>query len=191
MKQSSLYSSSEKQPLVRPPASPPPNVPLPKRQPARDSGGRPRRSRWKKILIFLILLVLTAGGIFGYRILAAGNKISAAEQSLLGQLRDLFFNSKDTLRGEQEGRINVLLLGIGGDDHSGADLTDTIMVASIRPDTEEVALLSIPRDLWVQVPGERYYTRINGIHAIGESRRRQRGPDSSIPPSAPPWRGSG
>lgn len=47
------------------------------------------------------------------------------------------------------GRINILLLGIGGGTHQGANLTDTIMVASYDLKTNQVYLISIPRDLWL------------------------------------------
>lgn len=50
------------------------------------------------------------------------------------------------LNGEGDGRVNVLLLGT--DDVAG--LTDTIIIASIDPIHDEAALLSIPRDLYVQ-----------------------------------------
>lgn len=53
------------------------------------------------------------------------------------------------LQGEGDGRVNILLLGT--DD--AAALTDTIIVASIDPIHDEAALLSIPRDLYVQREG--------------------------------------
>ena len=56
-------------------------------------------------------------------------------------------------RGE---RINLLLLGYGGDGHDGAYLTDSLMVASIEPQTATVTLFSIPRDLWVTVSKSKY-----------------------------------
>jgi len=57
------------------------------------------------------------------------------------------------LKGEGDGRVNILVLGKGGPGHDGPDLTDTLLVASIDPIAKEAALLSIPRDLWVKVPG--------------------------------------
>ncbi len=54
------------------------------------------------------------------------------------------------LKGEGDGRINILLLGRGGEGHDGPDLTDTILVASIDPVNKKSALVSVPRDLWVQ-----------------------------------------
>ena len=56
------------------------------------------------------------------------------------------------LRGELGGQINILVLGRGGEGHSGANLTDTIMLVMIRPGDKKVAMLSIPRDLWVETP---------------------------------------
>ncbi len=53
------------------------------------------------------------------------------------------------LQGEGDGRVNILLLG--RDD--AAALTDTIIIASIDPIHDEAALLSIPRDLYVQREG--------------------------------------
>jgi LCP family protein required for cell wall assembly len=57
------------------------------------------------------------------------------------------------LKGEGDGRINVLLLGRGGGTHDGPDLTDSMLIASIDPVNKTSTLLSLPRDMWVQVPG--------------------------------------
>lgn len=70
------------------------------------------------------------------------------------------------LKGEGDGRINVLLLGIGGGNHAGGTLSDTMMVASIDPVNKTVAMLSIPRDLYVKIPGYGY-SKINAANADG------------------------
>ncbi len=145
----------------------------------RPISGQKRQAHWgRRIAPIIFLLVIASGGIFGYRILAAGNKISSADSSLIGQLKDLLFNGEEFLNGEQDGRINILLLAIGGEGHKGQNLADTIMVASIRPKTNEVALLSIPRDLYVQVPNEDYYSKINAVHAYGEVQKEGQGPEA-------------
>lgn len=71
------------------------------------------------------------------------------------------------LNGEADGRVNFLLLGEGGLPHDGPYLTDTIMVASLKPDTGEVALISIPRDLVVNL-GRYGWQKINAANAFGE-----------------------
>ncbi|QQG41952.1 MAG: LCP family protein [Candidatus Woesebacteria bacterium] len=46
-------------------------------------------------------------------------------------------------------RTNFLILGIGGKDHTGGDLTDTIMLVSVNLKGQGVDVVSIPRDLWI------------------------------------------
>jgi len=72
------------------------------------------------------------------------------------------------LNGEGDGRVNILLLGIGGQGHDGPDLTDTIMLLSVDPVNHTAALLSIPRDLWVQQPIP-YIAKQQKINAVYES----------------------
>jgi len=67
------------------------------------------------------------------------------------------------LKGEGDGRINVLLLGRGGDGHDGPDLTDTILIMSIDPVNKTANMVSIPRDLWVSSNGSS--TKINAVFA--------------------------
>jgi polyisoprenyl-teichoic acid--peptidoglycan teichoic acid transferase len=65
---------------------------------------------------------------------------------------------------------NVLLLGYGGGKHDGGALTDTMILAHIRPHDELILLFSIPRDLTVQLPVNGDVTqqyKINAAYAIG------------------------
>ena len=78
------------------------------------------------------------------------------------------------LLGEGDGRVNVLLIGIGGDGHEAGQLADSIIVASIDPFSNELAILSVPRDLYVAVPGY-WSTRINAAHSIGEQQGHEGG----------------
>ena len=63
--------------------------------------------------------------------------------------------------------INVLL--IGTDSRPGEKLgrTDTLIVASINPAANYVSLLSIPRDLYVFIPGLNRFDRINTVDIYG------------------------
>lgn len=70
-------------------------------------------------------------------------------------------------------RINLLIMGIDErptDPNIAPSNTDTIMVASIDPISKQMSLLSIPRDLWVEIhpPGQQpYKERINTSWAVG------------------------
>lgn len=73
-----------------------------------------------------------------------------------------------------DGRINFLLTGIGGAEHDGALLTDTMMLLSIKPKTGEVAMISIPRDLVVPISGYGF-RKINMVNAVAEANEKNSG----------------
>lgn len=66
---------------------------------------------------------------------------------------------------------NIALLGYGGGTHDGGALTDSIIVARIDDKVRKVFLISIPRDLWVELPieknGEMSGQKINAAYALG------------------------
>ncbi len=129
-----------------------------------------------RIALVSLALVLVAGGsAFAARSYFSLGKViqrntGVAAAGLKGKL------TLAQLKGEGEGRINILLLGVGDTGHAGAGLSDTMMVLSIDPQTNDVAMLGIPRDLWVNVPGFGY-SKINGAHAYGEQLQKEGGPD--------------
>jgi polyisoprenyl-teichoic acid--peptidoglycan teichoic acid transferase len=47
-------------------------------------------------------------------------------------------------------RVNVLMVGYGGEGHDGAFLADSIQVLSIDPTTDTTTTIPIPRDLWIE-----------------------------------------
>jgi len=47
------------------------------------------------------------------------------------------------------GVVNFLILGIGGENHEGSDLTDSMIFTSLNTNTKNVTLVTIPRDVWV------------------------------------------
>jgi len=63
------------------------------------------------------------------------------------------------------GKVNVLFLGITGEGFDGPNLTDTIMVASYNLKTNEVYLISIPRDLWLP----EFKGKVNSVYETGLS----------------------
>ncbi|NDJ61546.1 MAG: hypothetical protein GYB67_10505 [Chloroflexi bacterium] len=67
-------------------------------------------------------------------------------------------------------RLNLLMLGL--DRRPGETglsyRTDTIMLVSIDPATDSMAILSIPRDLYVTIPGYNQAHRVNSALLLGE-----------------------
>lgn len=131
-------------------------------------GSKPRRLRMtrKRAVIAAVTIVVLAGAGFGIQAALAANKVVTRH---VGATAPALKEEVDptTLKGEGDGRINILLLGVGGDGHAGGQLSDTIMVASIDPRTKEVAMLSIPRDFYVKI-GKYGSSKINAANAYGE-----------------------
>lgn len=98
------------------------------------------------IVLFIIVIISYAAFL-----VASGSKVF--EQGLGGQSLIKTFYGKEKLKGEDQDRVNILLMGMGGVNHPGGLLTDSMMVLSIRPSDKKVAILSIPRDLQVKIPG--------------------------------------
>ena len=99
------------------------------------------------IFISLFFVLLAGTSAFSYQQSKDENsKLSKTFNVIFGNPLTRFAESADrNLSGEQKDRINILLLGIGGKGHDGAYLTDTILIASIKPSTGAAALISIPR----------------------------------------------
>jgi LCP family protein required for cell wall assembly len=132
----------------------------------RRSGWRTFR-RWSlRTGLALVALTLIVGGFLLFKGILKVNKVfkgGGVAPALASDLRP------ELLKGEGDGRVNILLMGKGGTGHAGADLTDTIIVASIDPINKTTTLVSIPRDLWVSTQG-RGYSKINAVYANAKSR---------------------
>ena len=70
-------------------------------------------------------------------------------------------------------RINILIIGLDYRDWEaglGAPRSDTMILLTIDPLTKSAGMLSIPRDMWVNIPGFRY-GRINMAYSSGEGNK--------------------
>ncbi len=69
-------------------------------------------------------------------------------------------------------RVNILVMGLDYRDWvtgEGAPRTDTMVLASVDPLSKTASVLSIPRDLWVSIPGFEEPERINVAYRFGET----------------------
>lgn len=58
----------------------------------------------------------------------------------------------EDLKQDSYGHTNFLILGTGGKNHEGSDLTDSIILASLDQENKLVTMTSIPRDLYIKDP---------------------------------------
>ena len=117
------------------------------------------------------------GGLIGLfvatRLFGFLNNISVARQDVNGQVI-----SGSSVTGH--GRLNLLLLGVDRrpDNNDGAR-SDTMILVSLDQDNKSVNVLSVPRDLWVKIPGHGN-NRVNAAYFFGDQER----PNQGGPPLA-------
>lgn len=141
---------------------------------------RKNKSFRKKIFAAIVAILLATGFWYGARANQALENISAKNGSILEKILHLLpidksfllrlpiersvFEEPDTAKK----RINYLILGIrGAGDPNGGLLTDSMLIASVRPFDNKIALISIPRDLYASMPGLSEQRKLNEAYEIG------------------------
>lgn len=118
-----------------------------------------KASRWVKGHLILTILILVLGGFTMKGVLGAikmGSPFSV-KQIVISAVTS-------GIEMDDYGHTNILLLGVGGEGHDGANLTDTMIVASVDYKNHVVPMLSIPRDLYVENEVVGWGTRLNAIY---------------------------
>lgn len=118
------------------------------------------RKSWKIVAWTLVLAFLALAGWIGITGFVAVKNITAKNTSD----EPSFFQTKgsvspDSIKAEGDSRINILSIGVD----NAAGLTDSIQIASIDPINNKLAMLSIPRDLYVKNP-DGVKTKINEVY---------------------------
>jgi len=144
---------------------------------------KPKRPRW---LIFLIVIILIlVGGCLTKNLFSenAPNNPEAYDpitlkpkkpEGFFQKMKYLVFSQEKELLGQNQDRINILLLGMGGAGHDGPYLTDTNIIVSLQPSNGKIAMISIPRDLGVKVP-KQGIKKINYVNSLGETQETGQG----------------
>ena len=114
------------------------------------------------IFISLFIFEIIVGSLYLY--LIKNNKEKTNQH--ISQEESIITNSEPITDEE----FNILLLGMGGEGHSGGTLSDSITLININPEVKKTNIISIPRDLWVPIPTDwnsETYNKINSSYAIG------------------------
>lgn len=121
---------------------------------AKEKGNKKKKHIFLRVLLILILIIAIAGCVFAYKVHKNGGGMEGVIKTGLGYSEE----KVQTLD-----KIYCLLLG------QSQNLTDTIMLASYDPKTQEAALLSIPRDTFIG-DSRAYasaYDKINAVYQTG------------------------
>jgi len=96
--------------------------------------------------LFLSFFVVAFFGVFLlWKVNQTENKITLFKKSpssFLDTFKNISLSSNSKLKGEDTGRINILLLGIAGKGNPGENLSDTLMIARLNTNNKQVPVLS-------------------------------------------------
>ncbi len=115
----------------------------------------------KKIILLAVAGLLIGLAWWYLRYHASGRMVTGIAQDPASTLQNV------------DGRTNVVFLGVGGEEHAGGDLTDSIIVFSYDHANYSVTLIPIPRDIWVPS----LQAKINTAYHYGNERREGGGRD--------------
>lgn len=136
------------------------------------------KNPWKrriKIIILLLLVAIIGVGVWiGYSANVAIKKITDDSGSKAGLFSFLGEFDSSNIKGKEQGRTNVLILGMGGSNHPGGMLSDTMIVLSINYSDKRLGMISVPRDLWVPIPSYGH-AKINEAYYRGEANKKTTG----------------
>lgn len=121
-----------------------------------------------KIILISFLIIIISGVMYLSEKLFSADGGGLGRFNPLSQLAYLVSPADKRIDGELNDRVNILIMGVGGEGHDGPYLTDTIIVISIKPSTGEVGLLSLPRDMIVKIKNDGW-PKINSVYTLGRA----------------------
>jgi len=131
---------------------------------------RPNAPAWVRVLKWTVLVIVVAtaasvGIAFGYlqnTLAQAGGGTKAAKATVKAVKKQL------TVTHTSHEPVNILVLGSDRREHMAGDKgrSDSIMLLRIDPSNKSISMLSIPRDLRVEIPGWGS-DRINAAYSDG------------------------
>ena len=123
-------------------------------------------------MVVLVGVIVLYAGLITYRLFTggtqAGNTDDGQQTSFWENMTNAIGLNSRKLKGERDGKINFLLTGVPGEENIGPDLTDSIMYVSVDINKKVVNMFSIPRDLYLQIPGFGY-NKINSAYSLGKN----------------------
>jgi len=142
--------------------------------PPKKASDKPKRSIKKKVALLLLILVAIVLALAIFIGVWDERNISAASKTMFGSSNLVALTRGGSLKTDADGRVNVLIVGYSADDagHQGAQLTDSILLLSMNPAKHTGYMLSIPRDLYVDLGSNNclsgaQYCKINEAYEDG------------------------
>lgn len=116
------------------------------------------------IMMVIVFVASVAATIFWKKSAGSQSALAHTDQpDILGEL-----TIEPPVIPDELHQLNIVLLGYGGPGHQGGYLSDVIQLVHIDFDQKKIAAISIPRDLWIELPNGSA-GKINGAFSLGSN----------------------
>lgn len=132
----------------------------------------------KKVLKTLLITLIILLAIFAFAKVATSyisrslldkeHSFTVKKSNSLGNIILLAINSSGDEKDLPE-KINFLILGNPGEGNNAPNLTDTIMLATLKPKDKKIFFFSIPRDLYARIDDSPNFSKINALYEMGKN----------------------
>ncbi|WP_409290575.1 LCP family protein [Peribacillus sp. SCS-37] len=119
----------------------------------------------KKVKYFLAVLLTAIISLAAYASYQyySGRQLSMADHSVKNEDPAAEFNGQES----PKGKTNVLLLGVDKREKQNGSNSDTMIIAQYDSDNNLVKMVSLMRDMYVQIPGYEGYKKLNSSYLLG------------------------
>jgi len=122
-----------------------------------DKKTRRKKRRRRILLLFIFVIIIAIAGYAAFQYFAGVNQ---AGNDGIKKEKVVFHGKKDA-----NGKVNFLLLGVDQRKNEKSR-TDSMMVAQYDPKNKKVKLISLMRDMFVEIPGYKNY-KLNTAYFLG------------------------
>lgn len=131
----------------------------PKEKKNKEKKQKKKKSAFRIILLILLLVIIIFGGWFIYKVNKNGGGLKGITSTVIGS---------DTQKTQNLPKLQCVVMG------ESLNLTDTIMICSYDPKTQEASIMSIPRDTFIGKNKNRAtaFDKINSLY--------QKGPEKTV-----------
>ena len=122
-----------------------------------------KKRLWRNFILIILLLLLGGGSYFAFNI---AYHAKMASDNIYQEIdRDKVKNHRTEEVKITKDAFNILLLGI--EEQGGGQRSDVVMLLTVNPQTEDVLMLSVPRDTKTYVPAAGRETKLTESFSYG------------------------
>lgn len=137
-----------------------------KRSDRNNKTKRPKKNKTGRVMLIIFLVLLLGIGLFGWKIYS--DVTGTTDRIYKGIKTDNVRNKPVDIKHDDE-PFSVLLLGVDTGDLGRTERgrSDSLMVLTVNPNTNQTTILSIPRDTYTEIIGKGKKDKINHAYAFG------------------------